>query len=79
MNIAECELSLLTRQTLLLAAWTASRNATPHPVNWQFTTSDARVKLKSIYPNLYSYHFKIQFSTCNNVKFSLISVRNSAQ
>lgn len=65
LNIAECELSLLTRQTLLhrrfpdlrtlrvaLAAWTATRNATPHPVNWQFTTSDARVKLNSIYPNL---------------------------
>lgn len=64
-NIAECELSILTRQSLQhhrfrdlptlhapLAAWTAARNTNPKPVNWQFKTPDARVKLKSIYPDL---------------------------
>ena len=65
LNIAECELSILTRPCLQhrrfrdlptlhppLAAWTAARNTNPKPVNWQFKTEDARVKLKSICPDL---------------------------
>jgi len=57
LNIAEIELSRLTRQCLVrriddldllnseLAAWQAATNADQRQVDWQFTTSDARIKL----------------------------------
>jgi DDE superfamily endonuclease len=66
LNIAENELSALTRQCLdrrlptleLLqqetAAWAADRNAKQKGVDWQFTMEDARVKLKRLYPNYIS-------------------------
>ena len=62
LNIAECEFSVLQRQCLdrrietaeLLAgeinAWQADRNQQANTVNWQFTTSDARRKLRRLYP-----------------------------
>jgi hypothetical protein len=62
LNIAECEFSVLTRQCLdrriddaeLLGrevnAWQADRNDNAKGVNWQFTTPDARVKLRRLYP-----------------------------
>lgn len=62
LNIAESELSVLTKQCLCgrigsidevrrqVAAWTAWRNSHANGVNWQFTTDDARIKLDSIYP-----------------------------
>jgi hypothetical protein len=63
LNIAEMELSVLSRQCLgqrrfetkaemetELRAWEASRNALKAGTRWQFTTADARVKLKSLYP-----------------------------
>ena len=62
LNIAENELSVLTRQCLsvrmndldnvkrAVAAWTDYRNFHSKGVDWQFTTADARRKLKSIYP-----------------------------
>lgn len=63
LNIAECELSVLTRQCLKnrrfptletlqseTRAWNVDRNNRQTAVNWQFTTDDARIKLKSIYP-----------------------------
>jgi hypothetical protein len=62
LNIAECELSILARQclnrriqdkTTLQAettAWETERNTTRVRVDWQFTTSDARIKLKRLYP-----------------------------
>ena len=31
-------------------AWQASRNAIDSQINWQFTTNDARVKLRRLYP-----------------------------
>lgn len=64
LNIAECELSVLTRQCLgrrmhqpeiieqQAAHWAAERNAAGVGVDWQFTTDDARVKLKRLYPNI---------------------------
>ena len=65
LNIAESELSVLTRQCLRhrrfatvellnesLRAWNVERNARPRQVDWQFTTDDARTKLKSIYPQI---------------------------
>ena len=62
-NIAEIELSTLAgqclnrripdRETLAreVAAWEAERNALGGAVNWCFTTADARVKLKRLYPS----------------------------
>ena len=62
LNVAEIELSALTRQcldrriddlTILnteLAAWQQATNTAHRPVNWQFTTADARIKLRHLYP-----------------------------
>lgn len=64
LNIAEIELSILTRQCLdrripqierlrrEVAAWEAQRNASNAQINWQFTTPDARIKLRQLYPAL---------------------------
>jgi hypothetical protein len=35
-----------------VAAWEKNRNNRTKKINWQFTTSDARIKLKRLYPNL---------------------------
>lgn len=63
LNIAEIELNVLNnqcldrripdKQTLLkeVAAWNANRNQQAASVNWQFTTQDARIKLKRLYPS----------------------------
>ncbi len=63
LNIAEIELSRLTRQCLTrriddlellnteLTAWQAATNADQRQVDWQFTASDARIKLRHLYPN----------------------------
>jgi hypothetical protein len=64
LNMAECELGILGRQCLhrripekqLLAsevlAWKFKRNESAACTNWQFTTADARIKLKRLYPKL---------------------------
>ena len=64
LNIAEIELSALSSQCLKrriptmermraeVAAWQASRNTRGAPVNWRFTTDDARIKLTRLYPKL---------------------------
>ena len=64
LNIAEIELSVMTSQclkrripdlTLLnqqLSAWESSRNSCQKTVQWQFTTSDARRKLRWLYPKI---------------------------
>ncbi len=64
LNVAEMELSVLARQCLdrripdlealrrEVAAWVATRNAAVVKVDWQFTTADARVKLKRLYPSI---------------------------
>jgi hypothetical protein len=63
LNIAEIELSALTRQCLdrriddldtlntELAAWQHHTNTDQRQVDWQFTTADARIKLRHLYPN----------------------------
>ena len=63
LNIAEIELSALTRQCLdrriddldtlntELAAWQHQTNTDQRHVDWQFTTADARIKLRHLYPN----------------------------
>ena len=63
LNIAEAELSSLSKQCLgkqriksidelneILQAWEVDRNARQKGVNWRFTTEDARIKLKRLYP-----------------------------
>ena len=34
----------------ILKDWEKQRNAEPHPVSWRFTTEDARIKLRRLYP-----------------------------
>lgn len=63
LNMAEFELSVLSRQALgkrfdnkpdLIAqidAWQSNRNKIAVKANWQFTKEDARVKLKKLYPS----------------------------
>jgi hypothetical protein len=62
LNVAEIELSLLTRQCLhrripdmptlqkQAQAWYKRRNMKQKSVDWQFTSEDARIKLKKLYP-----------------------------
>ena len=63
LNIAECELSSLAAQCLgsrriadiellniELRAWNIRRNCAQKGVDWQFTTTDARIRLKRLYP-----------------------------
>jgi hypothetical protein len=65
LNMAETELSILSRQcldrrmdskdflTTEVAAWEHERNSRECKINWQFTTADARVKLKRLYPSFH--------------------------
>ena len=62
LNVAEIELSALSRQCLQqripdreqlarqAATWERQRNAGTRKVDWRFTTDDARIKLKRLYP-----------------------------
>jgi hypothetical protein len=66
LNIAEIELSAMTRQCLdrripdliplrcELSAWETARNKSQKGVDWQFATETARVKLKRLYPQFKS-------------------------
>lgn len=63
LNVAEMELSILSRQCLgqrrfgtakeldsAILTWQTQRNQLRSGTNWRFTTADARIKLKSLYP-----------------------------
>ncbi len=62
LNMAELELSVLQRQCLrqrltdraamerTVTAWADRRNAAVAAIDWQFTTADARIKLRRLYP-----------------------------
>ena len=65
LNVAECELSCLTSQSLRdhrisdlfdlqtqIAVWSDKTNAKQRGVDWQFCVHDARVKLKRLYPKI---------------------------
>lgn len=64
LNVAEIELSVLSRQCLSrrvadadtlekrVAIWERERNSAQVTVDWQFTTADARIKLKRLYPEI---------------------------
>jgi hypothetical protein len=63
--MAETELSILCRQCLdrridckatmtqEVAAWERDRNAQNSTIDWRFTTADARIKLKRLYPSIH--------------------------
>jgi hypothetical protein len=65
LNMAEIELSVLGRQCLdrripdaatlkaEVSAWQERRNASGGTVDWRFTTDDARIKLKRLYPSIH--------------------------
>ena len=62
LNMAELELSVLARQCLrqrlpdeatmraAVTAWVERRNASIQTIDWQFTTDDARIRLRRLYP-----------------------------
>ena len=65
LNIAECELSAMTRQCLngrrigdldelwtQIAAWSTDINTRQRGVEWRMKIDDARYKLKSVYPKV---------------------------
>ena len=64
LNMAEIELSVLSRQCLSermgdkntlveqIAAWELQRNTRRMRVHWRFTTADARIKLSRLYPTI---------------------------
>jgi len=65
LNMAEIELGVLVRQCLNrripdkptlereVMAWQSDRNAKLVKVDWRFTTADARIKLKHLYPKIH--------------------------
>ena len=65
LNMAEIELSVLSRQCINrriqdeqtlhkeVQAWTNDRNSKNVKVDWRFTTADARIKLKRLYPKIH--------------------------
>jgi transposase len=64
LNMAETELSVMTKQCLdrripdvatlrrEIAAWERQRNKARSKINWHFTTHDARIKLRKLYPSI---------------------------
>ena len=64
LNMAECELSVLSRQCLgrrlataeqvarQVSVWWARRSQLNATIRWQFTTADARIKLRRLYPEI---------------------------
>jgi len=64
LNMAEIEIGVMCRQSLKkpmadmdafkaqVHEWTFRRNTECGTINWQFTTADARVKLKRLYPRI---------------------------
>ena len=64
LNMAEIDISVLSRQCLAermenvkrlgkeAMAWATKRNAKEAKVDWRFTTKDARIKLKKLYPSI---------------------------
>jgi len=64
LNMAEIEIGVMCRQALAkplpdmasfkaqVQNWTLRRNFESNKINWQFTTSDARIKLKRLYPTI---------------------------
>ena len=79
LNMAEIEFAALARQCLSrhiatreeldreVQAWQRRRNAEAITVNWRFTTADARIKLKRLYPSLKTTTTNAESETFANV------------
>ena len=65
LNVVECEFSAMVRQCIAhrrfgtldvlrheITAWVEARNEEGATVEWQFTTDDARIKLRRLYPSV---------------------------
>ena len=64
LDMAEIEIGVMSRQALAkplpdiesfkeqVRIWTVKRNAESRKINWQFTTTDARIKLNKLYPTV---------------------------
>lgn len=64
-RLGEQELSVLSRQCLdrridcketmtsEVTTWEQTRNTNESKIDWQFTTADARIKLKRLYPSIH--------------------------
>ena len=64
LDMAECELSVLEKQALgervgdeaelrkRVSRWETNRNSRSRQIDWQFTTPDARIKLRRLYPQV---------------------------
>ncbi len=64
LDIAEIGINIITRECLdrrienidilrsELKEWNDAYNKNPSPINWQFTTADARIKLRRLYPDI---------------------------
>ena len=62
LNMAEIEINVLVNHGLSkrvssiqqmrkeVSAWNKARNKTANKINWRFSTEDARIKLKQLYP-----------------------------
>ena len=67
LDIAEIGINIMTRECLdrripsiealkeELKAWNDEYDKDPSPVNWQFQTTDSRIKLKRLYPDIEKY------------------------
>ena len=54
-NIRQCFCQMIGDAATLtgqVAAWESDRNKQQKGVDWQFTTADARIKLKRLYPKI---------------------------
>lgn len=64
LNMVEIEIGVLSRQCLAkyidtrdkmereISSWETARNDSQNTVDWQFTTKDARIKLRHLYPSI---------------------------
>ena len=64
LDMAEIGINIMTRECLNrripdidtlcseLEAWNEAYSQNPSPINWQFSTSDSRIKLKKLYPDI---------------------------
>ena len=84
LNIAENELSAMTRQCLdrripdletwkqETTAWYIQRNHSQKSVDWQFTTADARIRLKRLYPQIENWQTTRLLAKLENYTLSIL-------
>jgi hypothetical protein len=88
LDLAESELSVLSSQCLdrrigdieslrgQVAAWVADRNKNQAKADWQFTTDDAQVKLKALYPIFPGQNRRIGLLDIDEAKLRHLDLRD---